>query len=71
MTNTNNRYIISKINNRYVIWEKPIFKFFLPNTRQLQFVKSYKTLRSAKKFITKHNDNKYRIQSIGVHHDII
>ena len=62
MTETNNRYVISQINNRYVIWEKPIFRFFLPNTRQLVFVKSYKTLRSAKKYIETNNDDKYRIQ---------
>jgi hypothetical protein len=58
----NNRYIITKNKDRYTIWEKPVVNFFRPNSNQLLFVKTYKTLAAAKKYIQTNNDHKYRSQ---------
>jgi hypothetical protein len=74
MDNSNNRFIIIKRKvlwkseqcERYVIYEKPIFKFFKCNTHSLMFIKSYKSLRSARIYITKNNDNLYRISKYKI-----
>lgn len=60
--NSNNRFYIEFRLNIYVIWQKPIFKQFYPNSYQPQFVRTYKTLASARKYIQTNNDDKYRVQ---------
>jgi hypothetical protein len=60
--NSNNRFYISTRKNKYVIWEKPIFKQFQQNNCQPQFVRTYKTLAFARKYIQTNNDDKYRVQ---------
>lgn len=69
--NSNNKYIISKNKDIYTIWEKPVVNFFRPNSNQLQFVRTYKTLASARKYIQTNNDDKYRsqIQYVGANNE--